>query len=118
VRDGDLTRPSGGTPWRGSENKSPDVVVRARREIIACNNQATLNTLPRLSLIGSVVSVATFYAMAASSLVCAVTVSNCLRPCAVESSTTSEIDFTVISWVAKSNAAFVFSRAASMTFKP
>jgi len=45
-------------------------------------------------LIGSTVSVATFWANTASSFVCSESVSNCLWAWAVESSTTSESDFT------------------------
>jgi hypothetical protein len=57
--------------------------------------QATLrNTLVTPLLSGSVVSVATFWASAASSLVCSETASNCLRACEVESSMISENDFT------------------------
>src|SRR5690349_17055820 len=49
------------------------------------DGQATLEkALLTLSLIGSAVSVAIFWARAARSLVCAVTISNCLRACAVE----------------------------------
>jgi hypothetical protein len=57
--------------------------------------QATLrNALVTPVFNGSAVSVATFWASAASSLVCSETVSNCLRAWAVDSSMTSENDFT------------------------
>src|SRR5690242_13950550 len=58
-------------------------------------------------LIGSAVSVATFCARPASSLPCAVSVSNCMRECAVATSINSDGDFTPNSFSTKVNAALV-----------
>src|ERR1700722_910514 len=68
---------------------------------------AGLNSLVALALIGSTVSVATRWLNSASSFVLAVKVSNCLRACAVHSSSTSEGDFTPNSECAKSRFAVV-----------
>jgi hypothetical protein len=75
----------GGTParWRRSTKSDEDHLI-------------LLNALPKLSFTGSIESVATFWAMAGW---------------AVESSTISESDFTVTSWLAKSKADLVFARA-------
>src|ERR1700680_1782130 len=82
-------------------------------------NQATfLNALLTLSLTRSAVSRAAFWARLASSLLWAVRVSNCLRACAVDSSTKSENDFAFINSLAKSKAALVLTRAASITLNP
>ena len=59
-----------------------------------------------------------FCASAVSSLLCAVSASNCLRACAVDNSTASDSDFTVMNSVAKSNAALVLARAASIILSP
>src|SRR6185436_13175154 len=48
-----------------------------------CNQATFLKALLTLSLIGSTVSVVTFWASALSSLVCALSASNCLRACEV-----------------------------------
>lgn len=83
--------------------KSPGLKARALHARPAYAGQAQFNqatflkTLVTLSLIGSTVSVVTFWASAVSSLLCALSVSNCLRICEVESSTASDSDFTVIS---------------------
>src|ERR1700689_3261776 len=81
--------------------------------------QATLaNALFIPLLIGSAVSVATFCARALSSLLWAVSDSNCFRACALDSSIISDGDFAVISSPKKSNAALVLTRVASMTLRP
>src|SRR5262245_19552486 len=111
--------PSQGGPGFSSfllRNANATSDKNARRGPVA-DQAACLNTLPTPSLIGSAVSVAIFCASAANSLVCAVTASKCLRTCAVESSTTSDSDFAVQSSVAKSNAALVLTRAASISLR-
>ena len=65
-------------------------------------NQATfLKALETLSLIGSTVSVVTFWASAVSSLLWEVMVSNCLRICGSKPRAISASDFTANSWVCK-----------------
>ena len=58
---------------------------------------AGLNSFDALALIGSTVSVATFWVNSASSLLWAVNASNCFRECEVHSSIASEGDLTPIS---------------------
>src|SRR5579885_96655 len=77
-----------------------------------------LNALFTPFLIGSAVSVATFWASAPSSLLRWVKASNCLRAWALDSSMTSDRVLAVINSPAKSNAAFVLMRAASIIFRP
>src|SRR5262249_25234915 len=89
------------------------VVHRARDDCYATFLKALVTPL----LIGSAVSVASFWAAAVSSLVWSVTASNCLRACALVSSTISESDFTPTSSLAKSKAALALARAASMTLR-
>src|SRR3954469_1246122 len=67
-----------------------------------------LKALVTPALSGSVVSVATFCAIEVSSLPCSVRVSNCLRACAVDSSSASESDFTAMISLKKSKAALAF----------
>ena len=68
-------------------------------------------------LIGSLVSVATFWASEESSLLCATKASNCLRVWALVSSTASDSDFTPSRSVAKSNHALVFWRTISIVLR-
>src|SRR6185369_2757008 len=83
------------------------------------SGQATFaNALLMPLLIGSAVSVATFWASAFNSLVCWVSASNCLRACVLDSSTISERVLAAISSPAKSNAALVLTRAASIILRP
>src|SRR5688500_10121683 len=83
--------------------------LRLRVHSLSNQDQPTLlNALVTPAFSGSAVSVATFWAIEVSSLVCSVTVSNCLRACAVESSRASESDFTVMNSLKKSKAALVF----------
>ena len=76
----------------GVQKKSPGQAARAHIPTATADEaQPTfLKALVMLSFTGSAVSVITFWASAAKSLVCAVIVSNCLRACEVESSTSSE----------------------------
>src|ERR1700728_561001 len=73
------------------------------------------NALVTLALKGSAAASVTFWASAESSLVCSVSVSNCLRECSVDTSMKSEGDFTVDSFWAKPKAASVLVRANSRT---
>src|SRR5450631_604928 len=76
---------------------------------------AGLNSFDALALIGSAVSVAIFWLNSASSLVCAVKVSNCFLACALHSSIASEGDFTPISPCAKSRFAVVVAFMISIS---
>src|ERR1700761_1037032 len=76
---------------------------------------AGLKIFEALVLIGSALSVATFWASSASSLLCAVKDSNDLRVCEVSSSTASEGDFTPIRAWARSRLAEAASFIISMT---
>src|SRR5471030_2650068 len=76
---------------------------------------AGLNSFDALVLIGSTVSVATFWVNWASSLVLAVKVSNCFLACEVHSSIASDGDFTPISSCAKSSVADVLAFMISIS---
>ena len=84
-----------------------------------CVGQATflLNAIVMPALSGSVILVVTFWASSVSSLVCAIIVSNCLRACAVDSSTNSDGDFTPSSYWACSKAELVLVRAISIILR-
>jgi hypothetical protein len=76
---------------------------------------AWLNALVTPVLRGSAVASVTFWANAASSLVCSVSVSNCSCECSVDNLMNSEGDFTPKSFWAKVKAASVLALANSMT---
>ena len=92
LRRVDLSRTRGEVKWESPQyKKSPgarpgpavvrqSVSVRDASRMTPQSAQAAFfNALLKLSLIGSAVSVATFWACSESSLACAVMVSNCLR---------------------------------------
>src|ERR1700738_930591 len=76
---------------------------------------AGLNSFDALALIGSTVSVATFWLNSASCLAWAVNVSYCFLTCEVHSSIASEGDFTPISSCAKSRFAVVLAFMISIS---
>src|ERR1700744_4321956 len=83
--------------------KKPRHRARAFPETKDLPDQAAgLNIFEALALIGSELSVATFWVSSASSLVWAVNASNCLRACEDHSSAASAGDFTPIKACAKS----------------
>src|SRR5436190_4235612 len=100
------------------QDKGPDRGSEPSCTLYRAENHGTLYTLPKRSLTGSAASTAAFWAIAVNSFDWAVIASYCLRVCAVETSTASDRDLIVMSWVAKSKAEFVFSRAASISFSP
>src|ERR1700744_1103432 len=102
---------------RNAKTKSPDL----KPGLFCCwsllPNQAAagLKILEAPDLIGSALSLATFWLSSASSLVWAVKVSNCLRACEVHSSIASEGDLTPTRACAKSRLAEAASFIISMT---
>src|SRR6185437_6203010 len=80
-----------------------------------CQAAAGLKIFEALALIGSALSVATFWVSSASSLVCAVKASNDLRACEVHSSIASEGDLMPTSACAKSRLADAASFIISIT---
>ena len=88
---------------------SPQRCAPGRLGRAASPQAAILKALFMPDLIGSLVSVATFWASEENSLLCATKASNCLRVWALVSSTASDSDFTPSRSVAKSNPALVFA---------
>src|SRR5450755_2455581 len=88
---------------KGGKNKKPGLAARAFFWNETLDDQAAgLNSFDALALIGSTVSVATFWVNSASSLEWAVRVSNCFLACEVHSSIASDGDFTPMMACAKS----------------
>src|SRR5580693_1138813 len=81
----------------------PGLTLRRDESVKGSEGQATLlSALLMPLLIGSAVSVATFCASVPSSLLCLVSVSNCLRLWALDNSMTSDSDLAVIISLKKS----------------
>src|SRR5689334_10145839 len=85
-------------------------------EIDGSAYESWANALVAPVLRGPTVAIANFWASAASSLVCSVSVSSCLREWLVDNSKNSEGDFTLDSSWTNSKAASVLALANSANF--
>src|SRR4029077_6684995 len=103
-----------------ASKQKPGQTARAKQNVQFTRNDASFqatfgNTFDALALSGSTVSVATFWPSSASSLACAVSVSNWVRVWLVTSANASDGDFMPISFSARSKFALACERAISMT---